>query len=314
VNKGFKYFLTVGITVVVILCVIEITSRIILTIIYNRGFDSSLIIGNKYFTSSGLKANASGVVWGKSFHTDEFGGRKNARFDKAKKKWLFIGDSVTEGVGVNDSCTFSSLCSREFPQYYLLNISLIGYSAFDYVNVLQSFLAKDTTVELVTLFYCLNDVYGKASIKDLPVMARHDLIGTANSFLQNRLSTYKLLKLLVYRNSDSYFRYDSQFYKRDNPRFVEAMSYLHECDSICRSKNVFFQVVVLPYKSQLMDKGSDNTPQQLVKEFCQKDSLEFSDATEFIAKHNNTSSLYLFADEIHFSAKGHRVIADYLSQ
>jgi lysophospholipase L1-like esterase len=313
--KSRVKFLFVTLLIVIIsLALIEVASRATLKVIYNREFDSSLIVDNKYFTSPGLKENADGLVWGKKFHIDEFGGRKNAKSNRDKKKWLFIGDSVTEGVGVGDSAAFASLCSQEFSDFNLINLSLIGYSSHDYVNVLKSFLAKDSSVELVTLFYCLNDVYGESKTKDLPVMAKQNFIGALNAFLQDRCATYKWLKLLVYQNSASYFKYDTQFYSRDNSRFIQSMNDLRECDSICQARNVFFQVVMLPYKSQLLENSQHDVPQELVKEFCKQDSIEFSDAMPFLTKQEAVQSLYLFADEIHFSAKGHRVIADYLSQ
>jgi lysophospholipase L1-like esterase len=312
-NSRLKLLFATILTVVISLALIEGTSRATLKAIYNREFDSSLIVDNKYFTSSGLKDNANGLVWGKKFHTDEFGGRKNAKNNRGKKKWLFIGDSVTEGVGVDDSATFSSLCSQEFSDFNLLNISLIGYSSHDYVNVVKSFLATDSSVELITLFYCLNDVYGESKTKDLPVMAKQNFIGTLNTFLQDRYSTYKLLKLLVYHNSATYFNYDARFYAKDNIHFIQSMNDIQHCDSICKARNVFFQVIMLPYKSQLLNKES-NQPQIVVKEYCQQDSIGFSDAMPFLTKQTEVHSLYLFADEIHFSAKGHRAMADYLSQ
>ncbi|MES2619530.1 MAG: SGNH/GDSL hydrolase family protein [Bacteroidota bacterium] len=312
-TKPLKFFLVTVVMVGIILSVIELLSRVILHRIYNRNFDSSLIVDNKYFASPGLKENAAGLVWGKPFNTDEFGGRRTANYNSKKKKWLFLGDSVTEGVGVDDSSTFASLCSKEFPEFNVLNCSLIGYSTSDYYNVLRSVLQNDTAVELVSLFYCLNDVYGN-SAKDLPVMSKQNFVGTANAFLQNRCAAYKLVKLFFYHNSDNYFKYDSQFYAEDNPRFKESMNYIKQSDSLCRSKNIFFQVVMLPYKSQLKDYGKANRPQQLVKQFCNAHSISFSDAALPLSRQTKVNALYLFADEIHFSDKGHRAIAEYLSE
>jgi lysophospholipase L1-like esterase len=311
-NSKLRYFLVTSIGVILILLVIELVSFIIYKAIYNRKFDSSLIIDNKYLSSSGLKENANGIVWGKKFQTDEFGGRKNAKYDSRKKKWFFIGDSVTQGVGVGDIFTFSSICSNQFSQFNILNLSLIGYSTYDYYNVISSVLQKDTSVELITLFFCINDAYGNSKTNTLPVMAKQNLIGKINSFLQDRYITYKLIKLFFYSNSNHYFQYDSQFYKTDNPRFQESMSYLMWCDSICKSKNILFQVVMLPYKSQLKNYSVTNIPQKCVKEFCDSNSIPFSDAAEFMSKQTDINSLYLFADEIHFSEKGHLAIAKFL--
>lgn len=296
-----------------LLAVIEVVSRIVVHKVYNRGFDSSLLTDNVYGPSSGMRKNAEGMVWGKLLHTDADGFRQVKTRLPRKNKWLYIGDSVTEGVGVEDTNTFASLCSERFIDFNVYNCSLIGYSTTDYVNVLSNMLNRDSAaVELVTVFYCLNDVYGKAKTNELPAIARKDLLGDLNGLLQNRYATYKLIKLWFYKNSDRYFKYDLQFYKKDNEQFKSAMQCLQTCDSICKANNIYFNVVTLPYQSQLSSKNY--APQQLVKEFCGTNGIEYSDAADLLAKQPDFESLYLFADEIHFSEKGHKVIADFLSE
>jgi lysophospholipase L1-like esterase len=308
--------LTVFTIVVVgmLLITAEAISRVILLRVYNRGFDSSLIIDNKYFNSAGLKSNAAGTVWGKSFSTDELGGRRNPKAASAKNKWLYIGDSVTEGVGVDDSCTFSSLSSERKKDFQLYNISLIGYSLSDYANVLKYYLPADTTIKRVTLFYCLNDVYGTAKSKDLPEMVRNSFIGKANAFLQQNYATYKLLKLLVFSQSNNYFIYDLQFYENTNPRFTEAMNQLYQCDSLCKLNGTEMYVVLLPYRSQVNGKNDPLLPQQLVQDFCNSEGISCHDASTYLKESKDSENLYLFADEIHLSETGHRVVAHFLQK
>ncbi|HLP19865.1 MAG TPA: SGNH/GDSL hydrolase family protein [Chitinophagales bacterium] len=310
--KLVKTLLINLLTVAVLLVVIELVSRVVLRKVYDREFDSSLIVENKYGSSSGLRAMASAKVWGQPFTTDSNGCRATQAQRPNKNKWLYIGDSVTEGVGVDDSSTFANQCAKQFSDFNILNYSLIGYSTPDYLNVLKTVLPGDTSIELVTLFYCLNDVYGSAKTKDLPVMAKQNWMGQINGLLQNSCATYKLIKLFFYRNSNRYFTYDLQFYKENDPHFTQAMADLNSCDSLCKYYNVYFNVVALPYQSQLKDK--DFTPQQLVKQYCAAHEIEFSDAAEHLAKDADPNGLYLFADEIHFSQKGHRAIADFLSE
>lgn len=308
-----RFFTITIVSVCVLLLLAETASRLVLNKIYSRSFDSSLIEPNKYGSSDGLKESAVGIVWGKPFHTDERGTRKHRySFDKQKATWLYIGDSVTEGVGVDDSCTFASLGADEFTETNLFNYSLIGYSSFDYLNVLQSVLNADNTVELVTLFFCLNDVYGGAKTDRLPVMAQQNFLGKVNTLLQDRYATYKLLKLLLYNKHQRYFDYDLQFYKNVDEHFNAAACHIYTCDSICKAQGIYFNVVVLPYRSQLETKNF--IPQQMLKTFCIQHEIEYSDASVELLKEDNPASLYLFADEIHFSEKGHRAIAEFLSR
>jgi len=163
-------------------------------------------------------------------------------------------NSVFYGFGVVVTSTFSSLYAVEFKEYNICNHSLIGYSTKDYVKMLRNILPNDSATELVTLFYCLNDVYGDAGSDDLPAMGRPTFIGRLNGLLQNRCATYKLIKLFFYQNSNRYFTYDLSFYKKDGWYFKNAMNQLSICDSLCKAKNIYFNVVMLPYQSQLMDK------------------------------------------------------------
>ncbi|MDB5281787.1 MAG: hypothetical protein JWO06_862 [Bacteroidota bacterium] len=300
------------VSVAVILIILEITSRFVLHKIYNRDFDSSLITEHKYFDSPGLKPNAKGLVWGKEFNTDALGGRKN-KVSTQKKKWLYIGDSVTEGVGVEDSSTFAYKVSVADSQFCYENISMIGYSTPDYLNVLKATIASDSSLNRVTLFFCLNDVYGSAKTKDLPVMRKQNLLGKLNAILQEHYATYKLLKLYRYRNADRYFKYDLEFYSNQDKHFKEAMADVLKCDSLCKSKGIGFSLVTLPYRSQIIGKDeNERTPQKSVAEFCRAHDILFADPANHLAGLENRSSLYLFADEIHFSAKGHSALAEFL--
>lgn len=304
------------IVIVGLLFLVEGFSRFMLSQIYNRNFDSSLIVDNKYGTSSGLKPNAKSKVWGQSFSTDKFGGRSTGvPLNASKKKWLFIGDSVTEGVGVDDKSTFASHHAHSFTDFDVLNISLIGYSITDYYNVLNHWLETDTSVELVTLFFCLNDVYGPVKSAALPMMGRQDIIGKASSFLQENYGTYKFMKLLAFRFNDRYFQYDLQFYTPEHLYFLNTVNAIKVCQELCNQHGVFFQVVMMPYQSQLR---SDNPevlqPQKLLGAYCLTNEIEFSDAYAYLKNIANKDELYLFADEIHFSEKGHAAMARFLSE
>lgn len=298
------------IVIIVLLGIIELVSRAVLSRIYNRSFDSSLIEEHKYGSSDGLKANANGTVWGQSFSTDALGGRKTLG-NTVKKKRLYIGDSVTEGVGVDDTSNFAYRASAIDTAYDVRNISLIGYSTADYAHVINHYVEADSTIGSIAIFYCLNDIYGKSAAKDLPVMAKQNLLGRINGLLQNDYATYKLLKLLVYQNSNSYYRYDSQFYTDDNAMFQQAMADLKTCDSLSKAKGLDFKLYLLPYRSQLHDNG-DMTPQQKVAAFAKQNNIACTDISPTLASYGKPKELYLFADEIHFSAKGHQKIAEYL--
>ena len=296
-------------TTIAILAVLEIIARIILSNVYNRKFDSSLIEEHKYVTSSGLKANARGMVWGKPFHTDEMGGRRQTKRKADKPKLLVIGDSVTEGVGVYDSTTFANMINDRVDSFDIRNISLIGWSVNDYNTTLHWLVNKDTTIKAVYVFYCLNDIYGRSGGGRISRLIGYgDWISGLSRVLQDHYATYKLVKLFVLQNSDKYYQYDRALYK-DQDLIGAVMADLEHMKEECDNSKVDFKVFILPYRSQLQGKH-DNLPQQVLIDQFKKKGINYLDLLPEMAKAGDPKSLYLFADEIHLSPMGHRAVAD----
>ena len=303
-NEKLKNMLLPVAITLAILVVLEIISRLVLHQIYDRGFEEALLEANKYGTTIGLHANTTGKVMGKEFHTDEMGGRKHAK-TKAGKKFLIIGDSVAEGIGVNDDETFANLLNEKLPED-VRNISHQGWAMSDYKRVLQTLLS-DTSISKVALFYCLTDIYGDIKTSNLPKLSRFTWLGKVSGFLQKNYTTYQLLKLFAFQNSDHYFQYCLQFYK-DEKRVMETINTFVQLQSLCKSKNVSFQVYILPYRSQLKE-GGNKFPQQTLAYHLGMNGIPFYDLLPALSKEENTKSLFLFADEIHLSTRGHAVVA-----
>ncbi|MCW3125030.1 MAG: hypothetical protein JWO03_688 [Bacteroidetes bacterium] len=304
-KKAKNILITIAVTIG-ILVVLEVVSRVILSKVYNRQFDSSLIEEHKYGSTSGLKANATGTVWGKPFHTDDMGGRKHTKSKAGKHKTLVIGDSVIEGVGLEDSATISNAYNEGngFDEEDVRNISMIGWSTYDYRNVVDELVGKDTSIKTVYLFYCLNDIYGKFAIKDLPPIANKGFASAINGFLQDRYATYKLIKLLAYSNSDHYYQYDLAMYE-DTAKVNAVVTDVVHIKEVCEANNVRFMIFLVPYRSQL-EHRNNNQPQQLLTELFTKKGIRGMDLLRQWPQEDNYSDLFLFADEIHLSAKGHK--------
>lgn len=295
----------VGAVTLSILVVLEVVARAVLHHIYNREFDSSLIEPHKYGPTDGLKPNASGTVWGKPFHTDDMGGRKHLKSKGGKKKVLIIGDSVTEGVGLDDSSTIANLTndSEAWADADVRNISMIGWSSHDYSNVIDHLFAVDTSISEVYLFYCLNDIYGKSAVRDLPPIANKGVISEINGWLQDRYATYRIIKLICYSHSDHYYQYDRALYN-DRARVDATIADIVHIRQVCEAHKAGFMIMLVPYRSQLEHRG-DNLPQKiLIGKFIQN-GIQGMDLLRQWPKEDDYSALFLYGDEIHYSALGH---------
>ena len=318
VYQGFKKNILIPfIVTIAILLVLELVARSVLSSIYNRKFDSSLIQENKFGSSPGLKPNAYGVVWGKPFHTDEIGARKNSKKKSGKAKLLIIGDSVTEGVGVNDSSTFANIINDR-SDLDVRNISLIGWSVDDYANAIDCVVVQNHDIKDIYLFYCLNDIYGSHKTKDLPSIGHRGILSRINGAMQDRYATYKLIKLYTYQHSAKYFQYDSALYH--NKVLVQhTLNSLMHIKTLCDDRHIELRLFIMPYKSQFDNREAEfknpSEPQlTLEKEFhsLHIHYLDLLPAMSHAAITTDThpDDLYLYADEIHLSAKGHIIVAN----
>lgn len=309
-------------TIVGLLILAELTSRLVLHNIYNRSFDSAIIQDDKYKTSTGLYPGKTAKVWGEVFNTDNFGGRVNRKpFDKKKRTWLFIGDSVTQGVGVGDSSTYVSIISGGVDSVNVVNISMIGWTVSDYENALRVLLSDSTDdldISRVTIGYCLNDVYGRTRSTELPVMGRRGVIATVSSFLQEHYATYKLLKMWWFRHANSYLQYEYEMYNSKQPYFNRTLDILQQIKAQCDTKEVALDVVVLPYRGLLSHQPDTKDAlyslvNNIIYELTMRNIPASSPQLKMKCNGNKeAAAYYLFADEIHFSPEGHKAVADFI--
>jgi hypothetical protein len=121
---------------------------------------------------------------------------------------------------------------------------------------------------------------------------------------------FKLIKLFVYQDSKYYYEYDAAFYT-DEAKVKETMSFYRCIDSICRQKGIELSFFILPYKSQL---ASNNIgPQSLMGIKFNEANISAHDLIQELKKYNEKDNLYLFADEIHLSASGHKAVAEIIA-
>jgi hypothetical protein len=292
---------------------IEAIARVILTAIYDRRFPRALIQSGRYGTTDGLRPGAAGRVWGEDFHVDESGGRVTGRpAADGRPCWLYLGDSVGEGVGVADSTCAISIAARK-TDCRVVNLCHIGHGTCDQLEVLQRWTDTCTAIRRVTVLYTLNDAYGRSTTVDLPPLRRPDGTAVLREWLQDHVSAYRLVKLIVLQGSDHYFRYDRAFYSDGDPRLKATLQCLGAIRSICAQRNIALDVVMLPYRSQVEDAG-DAMPQRMIGNACRALGIPFTDALPGFKDPGSSGPLFLFGDEIHLNAQGHALLARILLQ
>jgi hypothetical protein len=308
--RFIKQFTVVLIVIGLILFLSELVCVFILEKIYNRNFDTALAEKNVYETSHALKPFIQTQVWGQKFTTDSYRSRP-VKVKSKKVKRVFIGDSVLEGIGLPDSLIFTELLKSESAD--ILNLSMPGNTSKDYLSMVRCITDSSHPefiheIKSIHIVHCLNDIYGKTSSSDLPVSIKP--FYSKISALLLKVKIFKLIKLFVYQDSKYYYEYDAAFYT-DEAKVKETMAFYRCIDSICRQKGIELSFFILPYKSQL---ASNNIgPQSLMGIKFNEANISAHDLILELKKYNEKDNLYLFADEIHLSASGHKAVAEIIA-
>jgi lysophospholipase L1-like esterase len=96
--------------------------------------------------------NASGM---KSDCKDKHSAEKN--FDIA-----FIGDSFTEGVGVNYEDSFVGMVAKAHPELKIANLGVVSYAPTIYLKKLEDYLNRGYTFKKVIVFVDIGDIMDEA--------------------------------------------------------------------------------------------------------------------------------------------------------
>ena len=128
-----------------------------------------------------------------SVSTDGDGRRRMPVVDAPRHTILFLGDSSTFGVGVNDEQTFPALIQQRLPGVRCINTGVPGYSAYQGRKLLES-LPPNPPPAVVVISFDFNDDSSWDHLGD----AEHDrLIAAEQSRLVNRLRFLRLLQQVL---------------------------------------------------------------------------------------------------------------------
>jgi lysophospholipase L1-like esterase len=278
-----------------------------------------------YGNAPGFSGRAFGVevrIDGEGFRAGGNPAQQAAKFTDAV---IFVGDSVTFGVGVPDGRTFVELFAAAHPDFRTINAAVIGYSLEDYVAAVRRLLeGPGPAPRQVFLGFCLNDVSPSskaeilASIAGPPPSApvQGGILARLNAFLRERSKLYLVIKSLLVDSSRGYYAADAPRYA-DRETMKRALDALEEIKRMLATRDVGFIVLILPYEYQFRapDPTTAWQPQQVVKSLLERAGIDYVDlASEFAAgaamSQKRLADYYLYNDPMHLSSLGHALVAD----
>lgn len=252
--------------------------------------------------------------------TNRLSGRSNLPSDR--NSWLFLGDSVAFGPGVEFEEVFSSILQDHLPKTTVINTGVVGLDLRGYVPMLKKWLAHDPSIDRVTLVYCLNDVIDADPARvpgdgDLPMDMlrpgnRNFAVEAVTSFLRPRSKLFMLAKGTLSDPGYRYFAWDLWRYQQNAAQLDVAFKPLETIARITADAGLPLDIVVMPYEYQLRQRSPDNwLPQQQLATYLQSREIDFVDARDWFSD-GDGKQFYLFGDPMHLSPRGHRRLAEKL--
>jgi lysophospholipase L1-like esterase len=303
------------------------------------GNSKNLFVADAFGTSHGNAPDVEGSSFGLDVYTDEHGFRvpKGGLPGDAGKSEaiLILGDSVGFGPAVEEPQTFAGLLRARFPQRRIYNASSIGYATHDYKNVVDAFLPQHGEVKAIVLVYCLNDVsmvsaqnidrYLKTEQeKEKPpernlteTLRSFTLLSDLNDYLRSRSKLYLFVRHRLLGTQMRDWKVVRQLYTPEHAGDVaKSAQDLAAIAASARERGIPFVLVIAPFEYQLREPQDPDTqvPQQMLGERLAAEGVAYIDARPFFDPGVASVDYFLGYDPMHFSAAGHRVIADVVAE
>ncbi len=304
--------------VILLLGLLESLIRMSIPEIRPYGTDRAILADSMYYDSMGLRPSSFGYSNGVVVEVDRFGFRRySVPVDSLKRCWLFLGDSVTMGIGVEADSTFAGIIQSAVSSMNILNPSVIGYAAKDYRNVFRYFVVDSPPkfeIVKVTIFWCLNDLYLNRPDVETPGGVLRSLFGEPLRFLRRKSRLYLFIKNKAFDRSKAYYEFDEQLYSEDNSEFIKAINELAAINDECKERGIDFQILIIPYEYQLRNHASlKDKPQKILTSKLEEEGIKVLDPLEFFRNSSREPKrLFLYGDGIHLSNAGHRLLAQFI--
>jgi len=300
------------------------------------GNSKDLFVANAYGTSHGNAPNTKASSFGLTVYTDENGFRvpREGLPDDARKTEaiLLLSDSIGFGPAVEEPQTFAGLLRARFTAQRIYNSSVIGYSTPDYRNVVDAFVPRHPEITAVVLVYCLNDVSATSAqnidrylhqrepppLTNLTERLRSlRLLSEANDYLRSRSKLYLFIRHHLLQTQTRDWRAILPLYGDDRTADLEqAAGDIAAISAALAKRGISLVVILSPFEYQLRDPADPEAqiPQRRIGDLLAKADVPYIDPRGAFDPVRPSTDYYLAYDAMHYSALGHRVIADVVTQ
>ena len=265
--------------------------------------------------------NTEAVIFGIKAYTDKYGFRIPSKDFKYKysSSILVLGDSVSFGVGVDESKTFVGILRNKI-NLNIYNASVAGHNIIDYSTLIKDYNQTFKDISKVIVFICLNDVhFAKGVIKNAELGEKHNseifyirILKKINIYLRNKSALFVLLKSKFTKVEERHFDLLTDYYNDQNilKKYKNTILEIHNFSKL---KKIKVDYVLLPYSYQLKKNCNKELlrPQKKINEIFSSLKINLFDLTNEFCQEKE-KKLFLNYDPVHLSENGHQFVSNLL--
>ena len=246
----------------------------------------------------------------------------------------FIGDSFTEGIGLDYEDTFVGKISEHLIEYKIANLGVVSYSPSIYFSKLNYLLENDFKFDRVIIYFDISDVYDdnrkyklienvvtrkksillskfQKSLKSSFPFLSYSSKKIKNDIIPEILNKKKIINQCNYldycHEKSSWTFNDNYFNDQQINNSINLMKLTHD---LLKKNNIKLSVGIYPWPSQILYDNRNSNFVKLIKDFCLSRCEfffnNFSDFFDEVDDLNRKSliSKYYFKNDVHFNKQG----------
>lgn len=258
----------------------------------------------------------------------------NIKTDTKQFDIAFIGDSFTEGVGLEYENTFVGKITRNLNDLKIANLGVVSYSPSIYFAKLNYLIEKGYTFERVVIYFDISDVYDdnkKYQFKGGKIIRKKSaLLSKLQKSLKSALpflaySTKKIKEEFIMKISKNNkvvkscnyldFCHEKSSWTFNNDYFGsneinKSLKFMDMTYDILSKNNIKMSVGIYPWPSQIMHDKENSKVVKLFEEFClNKCEFFFNNFPLFFKEIKTTDrksvvKKYYMKNDVHFNSLG----------
>lgn len=220
-------------------------------------------------------------------------------------RMIFLGDSLTFGLGVRREETFEYLLEERLNQEGRVEILNFGIGNYNTAQQVALFARKGLKYapDKVVVFYFINDA------EPTPQPSRWGLLG------HSRLVTLYWSRVNIvlgrFMEGQSFLRQYRDLYREDQPGWAAVRASFRSLQELCARNGIDLQVVLLPELHDLKSRPFRNE-YAMVEDVLGGERIPSLDLTpSFSRLDEDPLRLWVALDDAHPNATAHRLIADF---